>query len=191
MSKPINIALVRHGQSVGNEDKSLYTSIPDFTMTLTKLGRKQAYEAGVRLRNLFGDEKVMFYVSPFWRTRQTYEEIARSFPNHIAREEPRLREQEWGYFHVRTDNVSNEQQNCYGNFYYRIPEGESCADVYDRCSSALDTIYRDFENPDFPKHMVIVGHGMANRVMLMRWLHYSVEYCETNSIPHNVDFFLL
>ena len=192
MSKPDHIVLLRHGQSIGNEDKSLYANVPDFALTLTKLGHRQAREAGKKLRKLFGPERVMFYISPFWRTRQTFEEVAKSFPRIIAREDPRLREQEWGHLRSReaTDFI-NQQRDSYSSFYYRIVDGESVADVYDRCSSFLDTLFRDFEKPRFPRNAIIVSHGMLNRALLMRWLHYSVEQFEKLANPHNCEYYIL
>jgi len=59
---------------------------------------------------------------------------------------------------------------CVVNFYsfYRIPFGESGADVYDRVSTFLDTLHRAFESPDFPSTMILVGHGLLNRLFFMR-----------------------
>jgi broad specificity phosphatase PhoE len=60
-----------------------------------------------------------------------------------------------------------------------MPDGESGADVYDRVSTFLETLHRDFKNPGYPKATIIVSHGIAIRVFLMRWFHWSVEKYET------------
>ncbi|CAI5480413.1 unnamed protein product [Closterium sp. Yama58-4] len=50
-----------------------------------------------------------------------------------VREEPRLREQDFGNFQVqeRMRQIKDMRQR-FGRFFYRFPEGESSADVYDR-----------------------------------------------------------
>jgi broad specificity phosphatase PhoE len=57
-----------------------------------------------------------------------------------------------------------------------MPNGESGCDVYDRITTFLDTLHRDFSNPDFPENVIIVTHGMTMRVFLMRWFHWTVDY---------------
>jgi len=90
---------VRHGQSVGNVDKKIYQTVPDYAVSLTDIGKEQAYEVGKDLVQQIGIEHpVQFYVSPFWRTRATFLGIKKSFnlENIAYYEDPRLREQEWG-----------------------------------------------------------------------------------------------
>ena len=67
--KPKRIILIRHGESQANVDKTLYGSIPDYTIELTDTGREQAREAGKRLKEVVQEESMYFYVSPFWRAR--------------------------------------------------------------------------------------------------------------------------
>lgn len=97
--KPKRIILIRHGECFANTDESKFAYEPDYTIELTDKGIQQAKDAGVKLKQLVGDESLYFYVSPFWRTRTTFENIARQFPKSqfLYSEEPRLREQEWGY----------------------------------------------------------------------------------------------
>src|SRR5687768_10252223 len=140
--KPKRIILIRHGESEGNIDKSLYSIKADYTLQLTETGKCQARNAGKQLKEIAGEESIFFYVSPLWRTRETFEHIAESFEKsqYQIREEPRLREQEWG--HLRSleecEKVEKEREE-YGTFYYRIPDGESAADVYDRVSDFFGT----------------------------------------------------
>ncbi|CAI5477244.1 unnamed protein product [Closterium sp. Yama58-4] len=105
-----------------------------------------------------GDEEeddwgVYFYVSPYLRTLQTLRGIGRAFERqHIlgVREEPRLREQDFGNFQVqeRMRQIKDMRQR-FGRFFYRFPEGESSADVYDRVT--VYTVQRRFNSaPFFP-----------------------------------------
>eukprot|EP00961_Rhodomonas_salina_P114647 1542295-Rhodomonas_salina.1 len=69
--RPLRILIMRHGESEGNIDKSLFERKPDNDHTLTDNGRMQALRAGRWLRQLVGDEEVYFQVSPYRRTRET------------------------------------------------------------------------------------------------------------------------
>lgn len=186
--KPRRILLVRHGESEGNVDRTVYDRKPDYALRLTERGRAQAREAGQHLRSLVGDEALMAYVSPLFRTRETFQGILEDFPSGQVtyREDPRLREQEWG--HLRSleecDRVDAER-DAYGTFYFRIPDGESAADVYDRVSDFLDTFHREVQKPDFPSNALLVTHGMTLRLFLMRWFHYTVEQFEALKNPPN------
>lgn len=193
--RPKNIFIVRHGQSQANVDKTLHQTIPDHKIELTPLGWEQARAAGKELNQFIGDVPVAFYTSPYVRTRQTLRGILEGFRTvdvERIREDPRIREQEWGHLRVaeQTDAVDAERQD-YGPFYYRIPDGESGADVYDRVTGFLDTIYRDFENPEYPENAVIVSHGFTLRVLLMRWLKWSVEEFHELANPKNCAIFRL
>lgn len=107
-------------------------------------------------------------------------------------EDPRLREQEWGCRHSsnRQDNLEPER-DAYGHFYFRFPDGESCADVFDRISDFLNTLHRDFKKDLMADNVGIVFHGMTLRVFIMRWFHLSVEEFELLANPKNGQFFIL
>jgi broad specificity phosphatase PhoE len=196
--KPKRIFLVRHGQSTGNVDKNVYKDVPDYALTLTDLGREQARNVGKELKSIIGNESVHFYVSPFWRTRQTYLGILQSFGNHGDfgyYEDARLREQEWGQNMETREGYKEkieEYRDAYGHFYYRFRDGgESCADVFDRSSDMINTVHRDFEKVDFPQNAIFVKHGMSIRCFVMRWFHKSVEEFESWANPKNCGYILL
>ena len=197
--KPEHIFILRHGQSIGNVNKLVYKTIPDYALELADLGKQQATDAGIRLREIIGDSSIQFYVSPFWRTRQTYLGVRKAFVTNTCNfyEDPRLREQEWGNC-VDEDGLSRfnekieEYRDSYGHFYYRFRDGgESCADVMDRVSDFMNTLFRDFQKKDFPRNVIIVTHGMTMRLLLMRWFHSSVEEFECWANPKNCEYYLL
>tara|TARA_B110000971_G_C19622301_1_gene325378 strand:+ start:179 stop:481 length:303 start_codon:yes stop_codon:yes gene_type:complete len=69
-----------------------------------------------------------------------------------VREEPRLTEQQFGNFQNVVDVREQKSERIkYGRFYYRFPLGESGLDVYNRASSFINTLYRDFEDEDIVK----------------------------------------
>lgn len=54
------------------------------------------------------------------------------------REECRVREQDFGNFQEEQRmKAIKETRERFGRFFYRFPEGESAADVYDRVSSKI------------------------------------------------------
>ncbi|XP_022156518.1 phosphoglycerate mutase-like protein AT74 isoform X2 [Momordica charantia] len=193
--RPRRIILVRHGQSEGNVDESAYTRIADPRISLTEAGIGEAEECGRNVRRMIEgdgahDWSVYFYVSPYKRTRQTLQHLARSFDRRrIAgmREEPRLREQDFGNFQDREKmRVEKAMRMLYGRFFYRFPNGESAADVYDRITGFRETLKSDIDvgrfqppgrrNPNM--NLVLVSHGLTLRVFLMRWYKWTVDQYE-------------
>ena len=200
--KPRRIFLVRHGEAEGNLNKNIFKTKPDYATLLTPLGVQQAQSVGNDLRIHLNGETVAIYWSPYFRTRQTCLEIVKKLETHqissqYMREEPLLREQEWtGSFRMTTHGSKElkeleEERDRYGHFLYRLGDdksnGESCADVYDRQGDFNHTLWRDFQKKSFPKNVLLVTHGMAMRVWLMRWLHLTTEEFEILANPKNCE----
>ncbi|WKA02947.1 hypothetical protein VitviT2T_021093 [Vitis vinifera] len=199
---PKRIILVRHGESAGNLDGTAYTTTPDHQIPLTPQGLVQAKQAGERIRQIVSglsrDWKVYFYVSPYERTRSTLSEIGRSFSKKRVigvREECRIREQDFGNFQVEERmKVVKETRLRFGRFFYRFPEGESAADVYDRVSSFLESLWRDIDmnrlhnEPSSDLNFIIVTHGLTSRVFLMKWFKWTVEQFEGLNNLGNCEF---
>ncbi|XP_061356365.1 phosphoglycerate mutase-like protein AT74H [Gastrolobium bilobum] len=193
--RPRRIILVRHGESQGNVDETEYTRVADPKIGLTNRGKAQAEDCGYRIKNMIeedGDEnwQVYFYVSPYRRTLETLKSLARPFErSRIAgfREEPRIREQDFGNFQNREKmRVHKGMRMLYGRFFYRFPDGESAADVYDRITGFRETLRADinigrYQPPGGKKadmNLVIVSHGLTLRVFLMRWYKWTVQQFE-------------
>lgn len=192
--RPHRIILIRHGECHGNRDMEQFAAVPDYTIELTERGVEQAREAGQKLKELVGDESLYFYVSPFWRTRSTFELVAKSFPRSqfVYSEEPRLREQEWGYLRSYEELKEHlKERREYGSFYYRFPGGEAASDVYDRINDFLGSLHRDMSRPDFPKNCVLITHSLAIRLFIMRWFHLTVEEFEAMKSPKNAELVVL
>jgi len=192
--KPNHIILIRHGESEGNFDKGLYLTIPDYALNLTEKGIEQARQAGTQIKETIGSESLYAYVSPFFRTRQTFQFLKHSLEENILKstEDPRIREQDWGHLRHPDDNEEIMQaRNNFSTFYYRIPDGESGADVYDRVSTFLETLHRDFNKKEYPQNTLIVTHGLTMRLFLMRWFHWTVEEFENLRNPRNTQIVIL
>ncbi|KAK2070733.1 hypothetical protein P8C59_005207 [Phyllachora maydis] len=193
MGKPRLIILIRHGQSEGNKNRDIHQTIPDHRVKLTPEGWQQAYDAGRRLRQILRPEDTLhFFTSPYRRTRETTEGILGTLTNDDPEpspfrrskikvyEEPRLREQDFGNFQPCSAEMERmwQERADYGHFFYRIPNGESAADAYDRISGFNESLWRQFGDDDFASVCVLVTHGLMSRVFLMKWYHFSVEYFE-------------
>lgn len=192
--KPKRIILIRHGESEANVNKHLFASIPDYTIELTHKGVSQSIRAGENLKEIVKNENIFFYVSPFWRTRSTFENIVTSLSRSQCSfiEEPRLREQEWGYLrdNEEFDKICRDRED-YGIFYYRIPGGEAATDVYDRINDLLGSLHRHFEKPEYPQNCVLITHSLAIRLFIMRWYHLSVEDFEKMISPSNGELVIM
>lgn len=206
MPKPSRIFLVRHGESQGNVDRAIHATVPDWKIELTARGRDQAYQAGrtlseelPRTTEVRRTHTLGVYTSPYRRTLDTWVSMRGALcPETIdvsfVKEDLRLREQEWGalraYEPRRWADIEAER-DAYGSLFWRFPQGESGCDVADRLSTFLDTLHRDFEKPDFPDNVLIVTHGYTLRVLLMRWLHWSVERFHVLKNPANASIWEL
>ncbi|RHZ67542.1 acid phosphatase DET1 [Aspergillus thermomutatus] len=206
MGKPRMIILIRHAQSEGNKNREIHQTIPDHRVKLTPEGHRQAKEAGSKLRALLRpDDTIHFFTSPYRRTRETTEGILESltsdtpspspFPRHTIKvyEEPRLREQDFGNFQPCSAEMERMwlERADYGHFFYRIPNGESAADAYDRISGFNESLWRLFGENDFASVCVLVTHGLMTRVFLMKWYHWSVEYFEDLRNINHCEFVIM
>ncbi|KAJ7547902.1 hypothetical protein O6H91_08G108900 [Diphasiastrum complanatum] len=202
--RPIRIILVRHGESEGNIDQARYSHIADSKIRLTNGGFAQAEACGVMIRKMIektgnDDWKVYFYVSPYSRALCTLKGIGRAFERHRivgVREEPRIREQDFGNFQTAdVMKLVKDTRERYGRFFYRFSEGESAADVFDRVTSFLESLWRDFDmnrlNRDLGKstelNVIVVSHGVTMRVFLMRWFKWTTEQFEQLNNPKNCE----
>lgn len=179
---PKRILLIRHAQSEANENPLIYSEKPDHLHELTSLGERQSQEAGNRLHSLFGNESYGVFVSPYLRTMRTMEIACGSIGRDpvFIHEDPRLREQDHGP--MRSPDTSAEhrnERNLHGMFFYRFPSGESCADIFDRVSTFLETLHRRFAAQNFPENILMFTHGTAMKCFLMRWYHWSYRTFET------------
>ena len=186
---PRRIILVRHAESEGNVDNRAYTYLPDPQVPLTPKGWRQALQAGERIRQVAEKRggpgssvgRLFFYTSPYLRSKQTYEGVAQAFgPHEIAgvQEEVQLREQDFGNFQDAEGKQREKAERLrFGRFFYRFPNGESGADVYDRMTLFEDHLVRDINAGRFAgdSSLVLLTHGLAARVFLMRWFHWTVD----------------
>lgn len=155
---PIDLIIVRHGQSVGNvaaesaereQLERIDVPVRDPDIELSDLGREQAQAVGAWLGKLAADERPSIaWTSPYRRARQTLEEALDGAGLEIdVRVDERLRDRDMGITDMLTAAGIREKypeeverRNWIGKFYYRPPGGESWADVVQRVRGVLTDI---------------------------------------------------
>lgn len=200
-----DIFIVRHGESESNACTAGLLAgkgheyVIDCNFNLTDQGRKQAYEAGVKLAPFIVPHRTKLYVSSYKRTRQTADEIQNAIrdegvTSYIQRiDEPRLVEQDFGDFdfqymrhwpEISPHSFKINQARYHdpmGRFFARLENGENLMDVYNRVSLFVST--------RLEKKMVdtniIVTHGNTGRILKMFLLEMPIESFKTMELPDN------
>ena len=171
MTMPLDLVLVRHGESEGNVafglsrhgDNSHYT--PEFLTRhnskwrLTDQGRQQAAAAGAWLRAEVSPAFDRCYVSEYVRALETAAHLR--FADAVWYREFYLRERDWGALDLLT---FQERRDRYGEdlkrreldtFFWTPPNGESMATLCLRIDRVLTTLHRECTD----QRVLIVCHG--------------------------------
>jgi NAD+ kinase len=186
MALPIDLVLVRHGQSEGNAAKRLSEKGDHAAMKalrqdrhtrsfrLSQRGREQAVKAGQWLKNEFyGDGKGFgrCITSEFTRAMETAALL--DLPDATWFRNFYITERDWGDLEVCPED---EREEKFGEalrmrkvepFFWRPPNGESLAELCLRLDRVLLTLHRECSD----MKVIIVCHGevmRAFRVLLER-----------------------
>ena len=210
MPRRINLLLVRHAVSEANLDKSVNARLPDHRVSLAPEGHEQARRAGEALAEWLShstdpQDKTRILCSPYHRTRQTShgieEALSRENISYSYREELALREISFGLFDGLEDDELpvvyprehahyQKHKDFEGEFYARMPMGESRIEVADRVKNVFGTIIRDnlptITSPGID-NFIIVTHGVTLRTFIMQWLHFTPEWYEKQKNPANAS----
>ncbi len=192
--KPKRIILLRHGESEANVDKGLYADTPDHLVDLTIRGEEQCKQVGLHFKEYLADKNIVIWSSPYKRSRRTSEIVTNYLDDKkvVYKEDPRLREQEWGNFYTQDEALrKKEDRKRHSYFFYRIDNGESGADVYDRISTFLDTLYQDFTHDTWTDTIIISTHGITALIFLMRFFHWKYEEYENSGKLDNCGYVIL
>ncbi len=143
-------------------------TMSDYETPLSDKGREQAFKTGAELgrKGTFVPDIVL--VSPYLRTRQTWEEMKRGgFRADGARViiEDRIRELEHGLSVIYSDwrvlNVFHPEQKLLrenmGPYWYQYPQGESVSMVRERLRNVTTTMIREFSS----LHVLLITHHLT------------------------------
>lgn len=185
MTLPLDLVLVRHGQSEANAakrmseqgDHSAYSEAfrnrHTASMRLTELGRKQARAAGRFIRREFLDRFPFdrYLTSEYIRAMETAGNLGLPMAEWFC--DFYLTERSWGDLDPLPEN---EREERFGEalkrrksepFFWAPPNGESFTDLCLRVDRVLHTLHRECSD----KRVIIVCHGevmWAFRVRLER-----------------------
>ena len=182
MTLPIDLVLVRHGQSEANAAKRLseagdHSAFTDAfrdrhtaSFRLTERGRKQAALAGQWIYNEFCRDSHFdrYITSEYNRAMETSGLLG--LPNAEWFCEFYLTERDWGELDICPEN---EREEKFGDalrrrdtepFFWRPPNGESFADLCLRVDRVLHTLHRECSD----KRVIIVCHGEVMRAIQVR-----------------------
>ena len=192
--RPKRIILVRHGNSEANNNYDILKNVPDNKVHLSEKGIKQAKEAGKRLKQLLGNESIQFYVSPYTRTKETYENILESLKsNHTSCiYVPDLREQEYGNLQSEMERQFKEQKEV-GIYFYRFKNGESGADVHARMNIFLQYLFRRILAIDYLSwdNIIIVSHALTIKFFIMAFLNLPVNEFDNIKQLDNAQYLVI
>ena len=200
MTMPINLVLVRHGESEGNVavehskkgDSSLFTDVfkqrHSSEWRLSDTGVKQAICAGKWIKKnipFTGDD---FYTSAYLRARETAALL--DLPGAQWKIDDKLRERDRGAMDV----LSHDERGAYKKeierkrldpFHYRFPSGESIADTVMRMRNGfMSTAHRQLSD----KNVFCVCHGevmWAFRFPLEYMLPEEYNELDRSKHPHH------
>ena len=180
VSDPVELWLLRHGQSLGNvardrarglDVETLDIAERDMDVPLSPLGVEQAAAFGKWLGTC--DERPDVVVaSPYVRAFQTAEVAVRAAGLDLrVHTDERLRERELGVLDLLTSQgvearypIEAERRRRLGKFYHRPPGGESWVDVALRMRSLRDSLAREH----LDKRVLLVTHEVV--IVIWRYL---------------------
>jgi NAD+ kinase len=180
MTMPLDLVLVRHGESEGNVarkfsdggDDSIFTeefcNRHNSRLRLTDRGRDQARAASVWLRENVGERFDRYLVSGFLRAMETAALL--NLPDAQWYQDFYLRERDLGMFDIMPEG---EKRTKYPEvfhryrldpFYWTPPNGESMAQLCLRIDRVLQTLHRECSE----KRVIIVCHGLVMWAFMIR-----------------------
>jgi NAD+ kinase len=183
MTMPLDLVLVRHGESEGNVafGKSRQGDDSHFTQAflarhsshwrLTPCGAEQARAAGAWLRSNVTESFDRYYVSEYLRAMETAGHLGFDKADWLC--EFYLRERDWGVFDLmsfeerRMRYSEDMRRRDLDGFFWTPPGGESMASVCLRVDRVLNTLHRECAD----RRVILVCHGevmWAFRVRLER-----------------------
>lgn len=169
------IIFVRHGESEGNVSPELYMVKKDADIQLTDLGISGSKEAGEKIRALIGNEEVSVFVSPFVRTRQTFEGMRPSLNIKNKFEDFRIIEKKWEVFKDKQLMADFMKSEDFKDFFYRNNGAESQADVFNRVSHFVDGLMVKKNSEILADTVIVVSHWWAICWMVIYLKNQDIE----------------
>ena len=192
--RPKRIILVRHGLSEANGNYDILQAIPDNKIHLNKAGIEDARRAGKKIKEVVKNESIKFYVSPYQRTKETYENVLKELKDnkHTTEYHVCLREQEYGNLQADMD-AQFEKQKKVGVLYYRFRDGQSGIDVAINTAIFLSDLFREYYSLHYELYdnAVLVTHSLTIEFFILNFFKLPLEEYDKFKLPSNGDIYVL
>ncbi len=177
---PIDLVLVRHGESEGNVarrysekgDNSFFTeqfrNRHSSRLRLTDKGRQQARMAGMWIKKNIGTSFDRYFAAPYARAMETG--ALMEFPDANWHLDFYLRERDAGLYDILPEDEKMKRypeeykQYMLDPFYWTPPNGESIAQVCLRADRVLHTLHRECSD----QRVLISSHGLMMWAFIIR-----------------------
>jgi broad specificity phosphatase PhoE len=200
----MKLFLVRHGESNGNANQSMYFKELDSELEITDKGQEQSKEAGNKIVNIlnsfkneeYPNEDTIFFNtfnSTYIRATQTAnilsDHISRIDKYHVSKliPTPLCREREWGSLRSDIRDFTKLDKNYLFNFYYKPTGGESFADCFTRVAVFHQWLLTESKY----EYNIVVSHGEFIKLYLMFLLKWDINEFDKWNTPRNGEVFLI
>lgn len=161
----MKLYLVRHGQSEANVDYKILAFKKDEYVSLTDKGKEQALEVGKKLAVMV--KNPVFFVSPWLRTSQTYNQISSCFANssqviwtYLIKEHDR--NLNWHPINFLKFLAHKDIQRSFESYKDIVFEGgETLAETLERAERCLNLL----KNTE-AEEVVMVSHGQFLKLLV-------------------------
>jgi len=178
----MRLILVRHGQT----DENTKGIIQMFDSKLTELGKKQARDVALKLK----DEKIdIVYVSDLTRTIETAQEIIKNYPKIKVIHTKELREKDVGEFKGKSlEDLKQETIKSGLSFYDFAPEdGESFIDLQKRIVKFYELLSKQYKN----KTVLVITHRGSIITLLLHLQNKSFEEYKNFKIDNTAIVYII
>jgi len=217
----MRIFLVRHGESLGNVDKTTHASMADHAIPLSDKGIKEAQVSAEVLTQFLKDAytwelekypqlnqreapKIKVWSSPYKRTRQTAEKFVSNLEMNFAalkyQEHVLLCEQQFGLFDGIPDEqlpeIYPEEQAHYAKceqFEGRFWARMPLGESRFDVAARIHQCFDEFKKDvkNGYTDLVVVCHGVSLRAFVMMWCGKEFEWFDREQNPKNCSIRLI
>ncbi|MBR3199125.1 MAG: histidine phosphatase family protein [Bacilli bacterium] len=179
----MELYLINHGESIKDTHANFSLGLPDHQIYLTEKGLEQVNETGIFLsdylnKNDVDIENAVMWISPFLCARQSAKIINKHLGIDNVIEDYLLIDQRHGLFSNKSEGRRRMEYEmefkhydnyfqANGEFYVKLPQGDSPLDVAVRTSMFLNMLSKSKNNPVF-----IVSHDTTIKTIIMNTFHY-------------------
>ncbi len=190
----MTIYLIRHGETTANVEKK-FAGVSD--VELTEKGVGQAILAGEKLKAIQFDA---FYSSTLKRAHETAKIIAKHQSVEVVALDT-LKEMNFGIWEAKKlSEIKSQDAELLNEWFvefenFKVPEGESVKEMFERVTSAYKTIIEPF-SLDSDTRIAIVAHGGVIQSLLSflcfgdntGYWKFRVDNCGVNKIEYVMGY---